>query len=93
MFKCKFLSISPTNKTSYLYLVKKFHKEGTVKNVPHQQHNHILISTKMTEIRMNFSMTPQTLVRKVSPQVKTRRLLTHRATKFLKQYLYRLSEV
>ncbi len=48
---------------------------------------------KMSEIRMKFSMTPQTLVRKMSAQVKTHHSSTHQATKLLKLYPYRMGVI
>ncbi len=83
--ECKFLSVSTLYK-AISHLVKKFCEEGTVKNLTHQRHHHILTPTKMSEIRMKFSTTSQNFDRKVSAQVKTSYSLTHRATKLLKLY-------
>ncbi len=88
LFKCKFPSVLTPNKVSIACMVKKFCKEGTVKNFTHQRHHPILIPTKMSEIRATFSTTPQTMVRKVSTQVKISRSLPHWATRHMKLYLY-----
>ncbi len=48
---------------------------------------------KMSGITIKFSTDPQTLIKKVSAQVKTSCLLSYQAAKFLKLYLYRVGVV
>ncbi len=84
MFECKLPSVSQPNKALISHLVKKFCKEGTVKNLPHQWRRHIFTPTKMSEIKMKVFMTLQTSIRKVSAEMKTSHLSTQWATKLLK---------
>ncbi len=74
--------MAPPSKASVLHSVKKFHKEGTVKNLPYQQCSHIPTPIKMSEIRMKFSTIHRTSVRKVSAQVKTSHSLIHEVQNF-----------
>ncbi len=89
LIEYKFPSVSPTNNASIFHLEKIFCEEGTVKNLPHQWCRQLLTPIKMYKIRMQFSQ----LFRKGSVQVKTSSLSTDRATKLLKLYPYRVSEV